>query len=64
MKKSLCKPCAVATAARRDREVKQLPGRSEKITCDKCGRRRFGRRRFGLPYEVKRKFFTGGGAKK
>lgn len=49
----------VATAARRDREVKQLPGRSEKITCDKCGRRRF-----GLPYEVKRKFFTGGGAKK
>ena len=47
------------TAARRDREVKQLPGRSEKITCDKCGRRRF-----GLPYEVKRKFFTGGGAKK
>lgn len=37
----------------------QLPGRSEKITCDKCGRRRF-----GLPYEVKRKFFTGGGAKK
>lgn len=33
MKKNLCKPCAVATAARRDREVK-------------------------------RKFFTGGGAKK
>lgn len=59
MKKNLCKPCAVATAARRDREVKQLPGRSEKITCDKCGRRRF-----GLPYEVKRKFFAGGGAKK
>lgn len=59
MKKNLCKPCAVATTARRDREVQQLPGRCEKITCDKCGRRRF-----GLPYEVKRKFFTGGGAKK
>ena len=56
MKKLLC---AVATDARRDREVKQLPGRSEKITCDKCGQRRF-----GLPYEVKRKFLTGGGAKK
>lgn len=55
MKKNLCKPCAVETAARKDREVKQLPGRSEKITCDKCGRRRY-----GLPYEVKRVFFTGG----
>lgn len=55
MKKVLCKPCAAATAARQDREVKQLPGRSEKITCDKCGRRRF-----GLHYEVKRVFFTGG----
>lgn len=32
MKKVLCKPCAVETAARKDREVKQLPGRSEKIT--------------------------------
>jgi len=59
MKKNLCKPCAVEIAARKDREVQQLPGRSEKITCDKCGRRRF-----GLPYEVKRKFFAGGGAKK
>lgn len=55
MKKNLCKLCAVATATRRDREVKQLPDRAEKITCDKCGRRRF-----GLPYEVKRVFFTGG----
>ena len=59
MKKTLCKPCAVEIAARKDREVQQLPGRSEKITCDKCGRRRF-----GLPYEVKRKFFAGGGTKK
>lgn len=58
MKKTLCKPCAVEIAARRDREVKQLPGRSEKITCDKCGRRRY-----GLPYEVKRVFFTGGDRK-
>lgn len=58
MKKVLCKPCAVETAARKDREVKQLPGRSEKITCDKCGRRRY-----GLPYEVKRVFFTGGSRK-
>lgn len=40
MKKTLCKPCAVEIADRRDREVKQLPGRSEKITCDKCGHRR------------------------
>lgn len=48
----------VETAARKDREVKQLPGRSEKITCDKCGRRRY-----GLPYEVKRVFFTGGSRK-
>lgn len=30
----------------------------EKITCDKCGRRRY-----GLPYEVKRVFFTGGSRK-
>ena len=58
MKKVLCKPCAVEIAARKDREVQQLPGRSEKITCDKCGRRRF-----GLPYEVKRVFFTGGSRK-
>lgn len=58
MKKALCKPCAVEIAARRDREVKQLPGRSEKITCDKCGRRRY-----GLPYEVKQVFFTGGSRK-
>ena len=58
MKKTLCKPCAVEIAAGRDREVKQLPGRSEKITCDKCGRRRY-----GLPYEVKRVFFTGGARK-
>lgn len=42
----------------KDREAKQLPGRSEKITCDKCGRRRY-----GLPYEVKRVFFTGGARK-
>lgn len=55
MKKTICKPCAVEIAARRDQEVKQLLGRSEKITCDKCGSRRY-----GLPYEVKRVFFTGG----
>lgn len=58
MKKNLCKPCAMETAARRDREVKRLPGRSEKITCDKCGRRRF-----GMAYEVKRKFLAGGAGK-
>lgn len=58
MKMTLCKPCSLGLVAD-GKSVKQLPGRSEKITCDKCGRRRF-----GLPYEVKRKFFTGGGAKK
>lgn len=60
MKKTLCKPCAVEIADRRDREVKQLPGRSEKITCDKVEEIR---RRYGLPYEVKRVFFTGGARK-
>ena len=59
MKQNLCQPCAVETAARKDRAVQQSPGRSEKLTCDK-----WGRRRFGLPYEVKRKFFAGGGTKK
>ena len=49
MKKILCKPCAVDIAARRDRMVTPLPERTEKITCDKCGKRRFGQ-----AYEVKR----------
>ena len=42
----MCKPCALALAAEGER-VKTLPGRSEKITCARCGRRRF-----GVSYEV------------
>ena len=41
MKKLLCKPCAKALEAG-GKTVKQAGGRSEKITCAECGRRRFG----------------------
>lgn len=41
MKKLLCKPCAKALEAK-GKTVKQAVGRSEKITCVECGRRRFG----------------------
>ena len=46
MKKKLCKPCAEALK-KSGTSVKCLGGRSEKITCDECGKRRF-----GLPYDV------------
>lgn len=46
MRKNLCKPCA-ADLQERGKTVKSAGGRSEKITCDECGRRRF-----GITYEV------------
>lgn len=46
MKKLLCKPCAVMLAER-GKTVKPADGRSEKITCKECGRRRF-----GIAYDV------------
>ena len=46
MKKELCKPYAVALSRRGTRLV-ALPGKSDKITCAQCGRRRY-----GLTYEV------------
>jgi hypothetical protein len=45
MKKTLCKPCAIELSAKR--RVDRVGGRSEKITCDICGRRRY-----GITYEV------------
>lgn len=41
MIKTLCKPCAVYLKER-GKTVTPLSGRSGKITCDACGRRRFG----------------------
>lgn len=41
MKKLLCKPCAAALEAS-GKAVKHVGGRSEKITCAVCGRRRYG----------------------
>lgn len=46
MKKELYKPCAVDLTAR-GKTVKPLTGRSGKITCAECGRRKF-----GITYEV------------
>lgn len=46
MKKALCKPCMLTLVAQ-GKTVKQAGGRSEKITCSECGRRRF-----GCAYEV------------
>ncbi len=37
----LCKPCAVARSRSRVR-LKTVSGRSDKITCADCGRRRYG----------------------
>ena len=45
---TMCRPCA--EGAKESYEVKELLGRSEKITCAVCGRRRYGSR-----YEVARK---------
>lgn len=41
MEKALCKPCAVALS-RRGWKLKAHAGRSEKITCEECRRRRYG----------------------
>lgn len=41
MKKLLCKPCAAMLEAK-GKIVKHVGGRSEKITCAVCGRRRYG----------------------
>lgn len=46
--KTLCKPCAIAMA--QDHKLKALPGRTDKITCARCERRRY-----GLAYEVTKK---------
>lgn len=46
MKKTLCKPCAIALEEK-GKTVKPAGGRCEKITCAECGRRRF-----GIAYEV------------
>ena len=46
MEMTLCKPCAVAMEAE-GKKMKTIPCRCEKITCGKCGRRRF-----GVKYEV------------
>ena len=40
MKKELCVPCAIKLAGTRD--VRKTAHRKEKITCDECGRRRYG----------------------
>lgn len=40
MKKCLCIPCALKLAEAFD--VKKTGPKTEKITCDECGRRRFG----------------------
>ena len=39
---TMCRPCA--EGAKESYEVKELLGRSEKITCAVCGRRRYGSR--------------------
>lgn len=46
MKQTLCKPCAIEIQ-KQGKTVKPADGRCEKITCAKCGRRRF-----GITYEV------------
>lgn len=46
MKMQLCRPCAMGMLAD-NKKLKQESGRSEKITCAKCGRRRF-----GVTYEI------------
>ena len=42
MKKALCKPCALGIGATGKR-VEVAEGLRGKLTCDGCGRRRFGR---------------------
>ena len=45
---TMCCPCA--EGAKDSYSIRTLPGRSEKITCAICGRRRYGSK-----YEVRRK---------
>ena len=40
VKKELCVPCAIKLAGTKD--VRKTAHRKEKITCDECGRRRYG----------------------
>ena len=44
----LCVPCAEDLKVTHN--LTQIPGRSEKLTCDYCGKRRYGSR-----YEVEKK---------
>lgn len=46
MKKKLCTPCAAGLRVAGNK-LKKLPGKSVKITCGGCGRRRF-----GVEYEI------------
>lgn len=46
MKKLLCVPCANGLRAE-GKSLKMLPGKTVKITCECCGRRRF-----GIAYDV------------
>jgi len=48
MEKTLCRPCAEGFGS--IGKIKALTGKAVKITCDACGRRRF-----GLRYEVEEK---------
>lgn len=41
MTKVLCKPCVISLQEK-CKIVKHVGGRTEKITCDECGRRRYG----------------------
>lgn len=54
MREDLCKPCAVEKSQKGYR-LTPCPGRTDKITCDGCGRRRFGR-----TYEVQEAKKQGG----
>lgn len=40
-RRTLCKPCAVGLS-HQGKRLKALPGKTEKITCAECGRRRYG----------------------
>ena len=46
---TLCKPCSLGAVAD-GKKVKQVDGRCGKITCAKCGRRRY-----GIKYDVTEK---------
>lgn len=48
MNKTLCKPCAIKLAE--THTMKERPARDVKITCEACGRRRY-----GCAYEVSKK---------